>query len=67
MIYTVLIHLVYLQDYGDVPQYLKKRQQEIARAQEEYNDYIAESFKRGKVNVNSVMRRNYLHSHSCGS
>lgn len=38
-----------LQEYGNVPTYLKKRKEEMEKAQEEYNAYIAESFKRGKT------------------
>lgn len=38
-----------LQEYGTTPQYLKRRQDEMARAQEEYNAYVAEHFRRGAM------------------
>lgn len=37
------------QDYGNTPEYLKRRQEEIKRAQEEYNAYVAEHFRRGAM------------------
>ncbi|KAL4228190.1 hypothetical protein ACF0H5_013624 [Mactra antiquata] len=36
-------------DYGCTPQYLTKRQEEMKRAQEEYNAYVAEHFRRGAM------------------
>lgn len=36
-------------DYGNTPEYLKKRNEEVLRAQEEYNDYVAEHFRRGAM------------------
>lgn len=37
------------QDYGETPIYLAKRQKEIKRAQEEYDAYVAEHFRRGAM------------------
>ena len=38
-----------LQEFGEVPTYLTKRKEEIKRAQEEYDQYIAEHFRRGAL------------------
>lgn len=40
-----------------MPTYLRKRQEEMARAQEEYNAYIAESFKKGAMKQLSESER----------
>lgn len=47
----MVTHLVLccLQEFGDVPAYLIKRKEEIARAQGEYDAYVAESFRRGAM------------------
>ena len=37
------------QDFGEVPIYLNKRKEEMERAQEEYNAYVAEHFRRGAL------------------
>ena len=37
------------QDYGQVPQYLERRKEEMATAQQEYEEYIAESMRRGQM------------------
>lgn len=36
-------------EFGDVPTYLTKRKEEIARAQAEYDAYVADSFRRGAM------------------
>lgn len=36
-------------DYGETPEYLMKRNAEIRKAQEEYDAYVAEHFKRGAM------------------
>jgi len=36
-------------DYGEVPEYLKKRNAEVRRAQEEYDAYIRERMKQGAM------------------
>ncbi|XP_064614205.1 enkurin-like [Liolophura sinensis] len=36
-------------DFGETPQYLLKRREEIRKAQEEYDAYIAEHFRRGTM------------------
>ena len=46
-----------LQDFGRVPVYLNKRKEEISQAQEEYNAYIAEHFRRGAMNQLSPSER----------
>ncbi|XP_038044913.1 enkurin-like [Patiria miniata] len=35
--------------YGDVPDYLRKRNGEVKRAQEEYDEYIKEHYRRGAM------------------
>lgn len=40
---------IHKKDYGNTPEYLKKRQEEVKRAQEEYNHYVAEHFRRGAM------------------
>lgn len=50
LFYCISPTLVYsLQDFGEVPIYLTKRKEEVKRAQEEYDHYIAEHFKRGAL------------------
>ncbi|CAD5121547.1 DgyrCDS10046 [Dimorphilus gyrociliatus] len=36
-------------DYGEVPVYLHKRKEDMERAQQEYNAYVAEHFRRGAM------------------
>lgn len=43
-----IVHLVW-QDFGETPHYLIKRQVEMQKAQEEYDAYIAEHFRRGAL------------------
>ena len=40
---------MHFQEYGEVPQYLTKRKDEIERAQQEYDNYVAEHFRRGAM------------------
>ncbi|XP_071158226.1 enkurin-like [Mytilus galloprovincialis] len=40
---------VHRKDYGETPKYLEKRKDEMKRAQEEYDAYIAEHFRRGAM------------------
>ncbi|KAK3741307.1 hypothetical protein RRG08_034352 [Elysia crispata] len=40
---------VHKKEFGEVPTYLTKRKEEIKRAQEEYDQYIAEHFRRGAL------------------
>lgn len=40
---------VHRKDYGETPKYLEKRKDEMRRAQEEYDAYIAEHFRRGAM------------------
>lgn len=37
------------QEYGEVPTYLQRRKVEMDRAQEEYDQYVAEHFRRGAM------------------
>lgn len=46
---TIFLCTISLQDFGETPQYLLKRREEIRRAQEEYDAYIAEHFRRGTM------------------
>ena len=43
------LHFLLLQDFGEVPVYLNKRKEEMQRAQEEYDAYVAEHFRRGAL------------------
>ncbi|XP_077978411.1 enkurin-like [Glandiceps talaboti] len=36
-------------DFGEVPDYLTRRKEEVARAQEEYDAYVREHYKRGAM------------------
>lgn len=48
-------------DFGEVPIYLTKRKEEIHRAQEEYDAYVAEHFRRGAMrNLTDVERQSIL-------
>ncbi|XP_045156529.2 enkurin-like [Mercenaria mercenaria] len=40
---------IHKKEYGTTPQYLTRRQEEMKRAQEEYNAYVAEHFRRGAM------------------
>ena len=40
---------MYPQDYGQVPQYLERRKEEMSVAQREYEEYIQESMRRGQM------------------
>merc|ERR1712243_124205 len=40
---------IHKKDFGKTPVYLTKRNQEMLRAQEEYDAYVAEHFKRGAM------------------
>ncbi|CAG5134770.1 unnamed protein product [Candidula unifasciata] len=40
---------VHKKEFGEVPVYLTKRREEVKRAQDEYDQYVAESFKRGAL------------------
>lgn len=43
---------VYLnkKNYGEVPEYINQRREEIEKAQDEYNAYVSEHFRRGAMN-----------------
>ncbi|XP_069111452.1 enkurin-like [Argopecten irradians] len=40
---------IHKKEYGDTPKYLSKRKEEMQKAQEEYDAYIAEHFRRGAM------------------
>lgn len=40
---------IHKKEYGNTPKYLTRRQEEMKRAQEEYNEYVAEHFRRGAM------------------
>ncbi|XP_060085837.1 enkurin-like [Ylistrum balloti] len=40
---------IHKKEYGDTPKYLVKRKEEMQKAQEEYDAYIAEHFRRGAM------------------
>lgn len=41
---------VHKKDFGQTPEYIERRKEEMARAQDEYNVYVAEHFRRGAMN-----------------
>ena len=43
-----------------MPAYLSKRQEEVRRAQDEYDAYVAENFRRGAMKQLSMMERDSL-------
>jgi len=48
---------VHKKDFGKTPVYLEHRKQEMAKAQEEYNRYVAEHFQRGAMQSLSSRER----------
>ena len=52
--------LLCVQDYGQVPNYLTKRQEEVQRAQDEYDAYVADNFRRGAMKQLSTFERDSL-------
>ena len=42
-------HFLFTQGYGDVPDYLRRRNAEVKQAQEEYDEYIKEHYRRGAM------------------
>ncbi|XP_046545897.1 enkurin-like [Haliotis rubra] len=42
-------HFIHKKEYGEVPTYLQRRKVEMDRAQEEYDRYVAEHFRRGAM------------------
>lgn len=51
---------VHKKEYGQTPGYLSRRQEEIRRAQEEYDAYVAEHFRRGAMKSLSAEERNTI-------
>jgi len=50
-------HFIHKKEFGQVPTYLTKRKDEIQRAQEEYDAYVAEHFRRGAMKSLSEAER----------
>eukprot|EP00745_Piridium_sociabile_P012489 TRINITY_DN191644_c0_g1_i1.p1 TRINITY_DN191644_c0_g1~~TRINITY_DN191644_c0_g1_i1.p1 ORF type:complete len:252 (-),score=81.66 TRINITY_DN191644_c0_g1_i1:15-770(-) len=48
---------VHKKDFGETPVYLAKRKEEMQRAQEEYDAYIAEHFRRGALRCLTIEER----------
>ena len=48
---------MFFQDFGVTPEYIKRREEEIRKAQEEYNAYVAEHFRRGAMQQMSEQER----------
>ena len=46
------------QDYGEVPKYLERRKEDIAKAQQDYDAYVADHFRRGAMQCLSEQERN---------
>ncbi|CAH1789662.1 unnamed protein product [Owenia fusiformis] len=53
-------HYLHKKDFGKTPAYLIKREEEIQRAQEEYDAYIAEHFRRGAMQQLSEEERRVI-------
>ncbi|KAK3587935.1 hypothetical protein CHS0354_014450 [Potamilus streckersoni] len=51
---------IHRKDYGNTPEYLTKRKEEIKRAQEEYNAYVAEHFRKGSMQQLSEEERQFM-------
>ncbi|XP_064648121.1 enkurin-like [Lineus longissimus] len=47
-------------DFGKTPMYLSKRKDEIKRAQEEYDAYVSENFRRGAMKLLSESERQLI-------
>lgn len=48
---------IHKKEFGKTPDYLNRRKEEIARAQEEYDSYVAEHFRRGAMKQLSEYER----------
>jgi len=51
---------VHKKDFGEVPTYLTKRKEEMQRAQDEYDAYVAEHFRRGALRSLTVDERQII-------
>ncbi|XP_052792657.1 enkurin-like [Mya arenaria] len=51
---------IHKKEYGNKPQYLSRRQDEMRKAQEEYNAYVSEHFRRGAMQQLSEDERNAI-------
>jgi len=47
-------------DFGEVPEYLTRRKEEVARAQAEYDAYVKEHYKRGAMKKLSGEERQHI-------
>ena len=45
------------QDYGETPQYLHQRREEVQRAQQEYDQYVSDRMKEGAMKMLSGEER----------
>lgn len=41
--------LIFFQEYGEVPVYITRRKEELNRAKDEYDQYVAEQFRQGAL------------------
>lgn len=48
------------QDYGQTPEYLLQRREEVRKAQEEYNNYVKDSMKDGAMKQLSDAERHKI-------
>ena len=48
------------QDYGETPQYLNQRREEVQRAQQEYDQYVSDRMKEGAMKVLSAEERSSI-------
>ena len=52
-----MVCMLFPQDFGNTPKYIERRKEEIARAQDEYDQYVAEHFRRGAMHSLSEEER----------
>jgi hypothetical protein len=57
---TFRCRLVSVQDYGETPQYVVRRKDEMQKAQDEYDAYVAEHFRRGAMRQVTAEERQAL-------
>ena len=58
--YAIMICVLILQDFGQTPGYLERRKEELSRAQEEYDAYVSDHFRRGAMKQLSENERDEI-------
>ena len=49
-----------MQDFGETPEYVEKRKEEMRRAQQEYDQYVADHFRKGAMQQLNESERNEI-------